>query len=166
MTAIDRGAEKVESLPISETPNVYLFPGQIFTSSEPAIVSTILGSCVAVCLWDPEAHIGGMNHFLLPANPARASDARYGNTAMARLLEMLIERGASARRLLAKIVGGASVLNGFSNTRRSIGEQNVIVAREFLQKLDITLAGDQTGGRRGRKLLFHTGNGSAYVKEI
>lgn len=167
MSAISRAEEPVESPSSDSPPSVYLFPGQIFTSIEPAMVSTILGSCVAVCLWDRDAGVGGVNHFLLPANPSRgASDARYGNTAMARLIEMMVERGASVRHMVAKIVGGASVLNVYSATRRSIGEQNVIVAREFLERLEITVAGDQTGGRRGRKLLFHTGNGNAYVKEI
>jgi chemotaxis protein CheD len=169
-TAVDRAAE-VQPSPLlmsDELPNVYLFPGRIFTSAEPAVVTTILGSCVAVCLWDPQIGIGGINHYLLPANPARGmtTDLRYGNTAMSRLLEAMRERGASARRILAKIVGGATVLDAFSASRRSIGDQNVIVAREFLKEAEIQIAGDQTGGRRGRKLLFHTGNGSAYVKEI
>jgi chemotaxis protein CheD len=169
MTVLERAAERSESLPVAgdELANVYLFPGRIFASAEPVVVSTILGSCVAVCLWDPEAGIGGINHFLLPANPAHgSSDLRYGNTAMMRLLEAMLDRGATTRRLVAKIVGGASVLEAFSASRRSIGEQNVIVAREFLKRIEIHIAGDQTGGRRGRKLLFHTGNGSAYVKEI
>lgn len=147
--------------------SVDLFPGQIFTSAEPALVTAILGSCVAVCIWDADTGIGGINHFLLPVNPMRrGADARYGNTAMERLLEAVVERGASTRRLVAKIVGGASVLDGVSGTRRSIGEQNVAVAREFLQQLDITIAGQRTGGRHARMLLFHTGNGVAFVKEI
>jgi len=169
MTALDRSVDGLESsLTIVERPpSVYLFPGQIYTSAEPSMVTTILGSCVAVCLWDSQVSLAGINHFLLPSNPLRGSvDARYGNTAMERLLEAMLERGASTRRLIAKIVGGACVLDGFSNGRRSIGEQNVLLAREFLHEIDITVAADQTGGRRGRKLLFHTGNGSAYVKEI
>ncbi|HKB79793.1 MAG TPA: chemotaxis protein CheD [Thermoanaerobaculia bacterium] len=168
MTAIDRLETAEPQASTSErAPNVYLFPGQIFTSGESILVSTILGSCVAVCLWDPETGVGGINHFLLPLNPLRGgADARYGNTAMPRLLEGMLERGASARRLMAKVVGGASVITGLSVSRRSIGEQNVIVAREFLRTLDIPVAGDQTGGRRGRKLLFDTGSGNAYVKEI
>lgn len=160
-------ADQGQRLPIENIPNVYLFPGQIFTSAEPALVSTILGSCVAVCLWDPVVAVAGINHFLLPANPMRGgSDARYGNIAMQRLVDAVVERGASPRRLLAKIVGGACVIDGFSGSRRSIGEQNVMVAREFLQRNDIAVGGDQTGGRQGRKLLFDTGSGSTYVKEI
>ena len=148
-------------------PNVYLYPGRIFTSGEPSVVSTILGSCVAVCLWDPAVAVGGINHYLLPANPGRgASDPRYGDMAMTRLLDSMVERGAAIRRLVAKIVGGASVLRAFDNARKSIGDQNVAIAREFLERMNIHVAGDQTGGRRGRKLLFHTGDGTAWVKEI
>jgi len=163
------GFERAESLSVvnDDAPSVYLFPGRLFTSSQPALVSTILGSCVAVCFWDPEAAVGGINHFLLPLNPARdGADVRYGNTAMTRLLDSMLERGAATRRLVAKIVGGATVLEAFSGARRSIGDQNIAVAREFLRRLDIRITGDQTGGRRGRKLLFHTGNGSACVREI
>jgi chemotaxis protein CheD len=144
--------ERVESPVVvaDDVPNVYLYPGRIFTSVEPMVVSTILGSCVAVCLWDPSAAVGGINHYLLPSNPSRgASDPRYGDTAMTR-----------------KIVGGASLLDAFAGARKSIGDQNVAIAREFLSRLDIRITGDQTGGRKGRKLLFHTGNGTAYVKEI
>lgn len=148
-------------------PTVYLFPGQIFTSADPVLVTTILGSCVAVCLWDAEACVGGINHFLLARNPMSGrDDARYGDTAMARLLESVIERGASRRQLMAKIVGGACVVAGLSVGRASIGEQNATVARDFLLQHDIAILGEQTGGKAGRKLHFHTGNGSAYVKEI
>ncbi|HEY6844178.1 MAG TPA: chemotaxis protein CheD [Thermoanaerobaculia bacterium] len=165
-SVVDRPTEKTASA-TDDIPNVYLFPGHIFTSAEPAVVSTILGSCVAVCLWDGEIGIGGINHFLLPSNPSRGnSDLRYGNHAMTRLLEAMLQRGASVKRIVAKIVGGASVLEAFTSTRRSIGDQNVAIARDFLKAYAIHVTGDQTGGRRGRKLLFHTGNGSAYVKEI
>lgn len=168
MTALNRiDPADVLAGGLESVPNVYLFPGQIFTSAEPVIVTTILGSCVAVCLWDSESGVAGINHFLLPVNPMKGgADARYGNTAMERLLETLVERGASARRLVGKVVGGASVVDHFTGVRRSIGEQNAAVARDFLRRLDITINGDQTGGRRGRKLLFHTGTGSAFVKEI
>ncbi|HEU4887495.1 MAG TPA: chemotaxis protein CheD, partial [Thermoanaerobaculia bacterium] len=75
---------------------VYLHPGQIYVTGETVLVSTILGSCVAVCLWDPVASIGGMNHFLLPHGPSsNANDLRYGNTAMQRLLTAIVAKGAA-----------------------------------------------------------------------
>lgn len=146
---------------------LYLYPGQLFVSGEPALVTTILGSCVAVCLWDPKTSVGGINHYLLPSNPLRGqSDPRYGDTAIAKLVEQLTIRGASQSRLVAKVVGGASIMSRFSDGRQSIGQQNTAVALQSLSALSIPVSAEQTGGLRGRKLLFHTGNGCAYSKEI
>jgi chemotaxis protein CheD len=147
---------------------IYLYPGQIFVSDEPALVSTILGSCVAVCLWDEVAGLAGINHYLLPSAPTRSvqSDLRYGRTATERLIETMTARGGAVDRMVAKVVGGASVLGAFTGARKSIGDTNIAVAREVLERHRITVVAEQTGGQRGRKLLFHTGNGCAYSKEI
>lgn len=146
---------------------VYLHPGQIYITAETVLVTTVLGSCVAVCLFDPVTEIGGMNHFLLPATPVRgADDLRYGNTAMERLISTMQVKGAVLDRLVAKVFGGACVIPGFSGAREAIGTKNVAAAREALTRHGIKTIGEQTGGRRGRKLLFHTGHGAAYVKEI
>jgi chemotaxis protein CheD len=157
-------------LPIDEgdmMKRVYLYPGQIVTSGQPLMVSTILGSCVSICLWDPAAKVGGINHYLLPNNPLNGqSDLRYGNTAIERLIETLLGLGVKKQRIVAKVVGGASILTSFTDTRKSIGDQNVDVARTLLAKHGINVSGEQTGGTRGRKLLFHTGNGCVFSKEI
>lgn len=157
-------------LPIDEgdtMKRVYLYPGQIVTSGQPLMVSTILGSCVSICLWDPGANVGGINHYLLPNNPLNGqSDLRYGNTATERLIETLLGLGVKKQRIVAKVVGGASILTNFSDTRKSIGDQNVEVARTLLARHGITISGEQTGGTHGRKLLFHTGNGCVFSKEI
>jgi len=166
MSAIEAGGE----LPIDEgdtMKRVYLYPGQIVTSGQPLMVSTILGSCVSICLWDPAAKVGGINHYLLPNNPLNGqSDLRYGNTAIERLIERLLALGVKKQLLVAKVVGGASILTNFSDTRKSIGDQNVDMARTLLAKHGINVSGEQTGGTRGRKLLFHTGNGCVFSKEI
>jgi chemotaxis protein CheD len=157
-------------LPIDEgdtMKRVYLYPGQIVTSGQPLMVSTILGSCVSICLWDPAAKVGGINHYLLPNNPLNGqSDLRYGNTATERLIETLLGLGVKKQRIVAKVVGGASILSSFGGSRMSIGDQNVDVARKLLAKHGIDVSGEQTGGTRGRKLLFHTGNGCVFSKEI
>ena len=147
-----------EEAPVS----VYLHPGQIHTAAHAALVSTILGSCVAVCLWDPEAHVGGMNHFLLP----RGAGARYGSDAMPQLIDEMVGRGAHVARMVAKVFGGACVIPGFTGPRKAIGQQNAEIALEVLAAHSIPVRANDTGGRRGRKLLFHTGTGQAYVKEI
>ena len=146
---------------------VYLYPGQLFTASQPVMVSTILGSCVSVCLWDAEASLAGINHYLLPSDPVRGrADLRYGNIAIQRLIDEMISAGSKKARLVAKLVGGASILGSAISSRLSIGDQNVAVARQAMETHGIPIHAEQTGGQRGRKLLFHTGNGCAYSKEI
>ena len=149
----------------SSVPQVHLYPGQLFLSGENIVVSTILGSCVAVCLWDSRISLGGMNHFLLPNDPLNSSDLRYGNNAVRKLVEDMLARGAVKDRLMAKIAGGACVLDGFA-AKRSIGDQNVAVAKKILAQYGIAITSEHIGGRRGRKLLFYTGNGAAFSKEI
>jgi chemotaxis protein CheD len=122
---------------------------------------------VAVCLWDEDALIAGINHYLLPSDPVRShSDLRYGNIAIGRLIDEIVAVGAKKARLVAKLVGGASIIGSAVGTRQSIGDQNVTVARQMLEKHGIPINAEQTGGQRGRKLVFHTGNGCAYSKEI
>lgn len=151
------------SMAVEEAPeSVYLHPGQIHTASHATLISTVLGSCVAVCLWDPLTRVGGMNHYLLPMGKG----LRYGNEAMSRLLEDMTARGASLSRMVAKVFGGACVIPGFTGTRKAIGTQNIDAALQFLAANAIPIRGEQTGGARGRKLLFHTGTGRAYVKDI
>jgi chemotaxis protein CheD len=145
----------------------YLYPGQMFVSPSSTKVTTILGSCVAVCLWDATAGVAGINHYLLPANPRRGhSDLRYGNTGIAALVEAMVRRGASSSRMAAQIFGGACVLKAFGGPGRSIGDQNTAAAREFFRLAQINVDIEKTGGSRGRKLVFHTGSGSASVKEL
>ncbi|MFL6245280.1 MAG: chemotaxis protein CheD [Thermoanaerobaculia bacterium] len=147
-----------EEAPVS----VYLHPGQIYAASHAALVSTVLGSCVAVCLWDPTARVGGMNHYLLPLGKG----PRYASGAMPQLLDEMTSRGAFVARIVAKVFGGASVIPGLIGPRKSIGTQNIEAALQFLTAHSIPVRAEQTGGRRGRKLLFHTGTGHAYVKEV
>lgn len=148
----------VEEAPVS----VYLHPGLIYIAEHAALVSTVLGSSVAVCLWDPVARVGGMNHFLLP----NGKGPRYANDAMAQLVEEMIGRGAFVARLVARVFGGASVIPGLMGSRKPIGSMNAEAALQFLASHSIPVRAEQTGGSRGRKLLFHTGTGQACVKEI
>ena len=92
----------------AECGRVYLHPGQFTVAVAPCTITTILGSCVAVCLFDPVARIGGLNHFLLPRAPGKNNSLRFGNVAVPRLIEAMVECGAVKRRLQAKVIGGAS----------------------------------------------------------
>jgi chemotaxis protein CheD len=154
-------------LPDGPVEQIYLHPGQTYATKDTAVVTTILGSCVAVCLWEPVVRVAAINHFLLARNPVRGTDdARYGDTAMELLLASMLERGAWVDRIIAKVFGGACVLRSMTSSARSIGGQNNDAARRFLERYQIQISADQTGGQRGRKLLFDTADGSAWVKEI
>ena len=146
---------------------VYLQPGQLYASAQPSAVTTVLGSCVAICLWDPLTSVGGMNHYLLPffAGAGRGTP-RFGNVAMAQLLERLQALGASRNRLQAKVFGGACVLEAFQAREGHLGEKNAGVALKLLDELGIPVVSRDVGGRSGRKLIFHTDLGNAWVAKL
>jgi chemotaxis protein CheD len=153
---------------IAETPSlasVYLHPGQLFVASGRVTVTTILGSCVAVCIWDPGLEIGGINHYLLPAGlKTAASGLRYGNVAIAQLLERLARAGARQGSLRAKIFGGACVLYAMRGREDHLGGKNVEIARTALAEAGIPVVACDVGGDRGRKLIFQPHDGNALVK--
>jgi len=150
-----------------DTAMAYVHVGQLFASAEPRVVTTILGSCVSVCLWDPQAGVGGLNHFLLPqAVENGISSARFGNVAIRRLLEEIAGLGAQVARLKAKVFGGASVIDAFQSPQNTLGMQNVALARSVLQDAGIPMVAEDVGGAQGRKLVFQTRDGSAWVRKI
>ena len=155
------------ALPEPSRRAVYLAPGQLFASAEPAEASTILGSCVAVCLWDARSRAGGANHFLLPdwAESGSASP-RYGNVAIERLVRQMEGLGAPRRGLQAKLFGGAAVLEAFRGRGNHLGARNVDLARRLLGELGIPIVAEDVGGNRGRKLIFRTDCGLALVRLI
>ncbi len=159
-----KGAERV-AVPGSERSKVYLHPGQLFASSEPCVVTTILGSCVAVCVWDCVQRIGGINHYLLPfwVGNGQASP-RFGNVAVQRLIEKLLALRSQKQNLQAKLFGGACVLEAFRGRENHLGMKNVEVARKLLEVEGVPVIGEDVGGRQGRKLIFHTDEGTALVK--
>jgi chemotaxis protein CheD len=154
-------------LPEPSRRSVYLAPGQLFASAEPAEASTILGSCVAVCLWDARSRAGGANHFLLPdwAESGSASP-RYGNVAIERLVHLMEGLGAPRRSLQAKLFGGAAVLEAFRGRVHHLGARNVELARRLLGEIGIPIVAEDVGGNRGRKVIFRTDCGLALVRLI
>lgn len=145
----------------------YLHPGKLFASRQRHAVTTILGSCVAVCIWEPYSKIGGINHFLLPVHGGDgAASARFGDLAIEALIEQLLALGCRGRNLRAKIFGGACVLKAFEVREIHLGQRNVAVAEECLRIAGIPLIDRDVGGQRGRKLIFHTDDGAAWVKRL
>ena len=146
---------------------VYLHPGRIFVSSEPCTVRMVLGSCVAVCLWDPGLGIGGANHFLLPYQVGDGQDSpRFGNVAILRLIEKLLAFGCAKRSLKAKLFGGSCVLEAFQKNGAHLGTKNVSLARKLLAEEGIAVVAEDVGGQRGRRLIFQTNDGGAWVRRL
>jgi chemotaxis protein CheD len=145
----------------------YLMPGKTFASAEPFVVTTIVGSSVAVCLWDQENQIGGVNHFLLPEAPdEEESSARYADTANETLLSQMLALGANFYHLEAKIFGGSEPAITFGNSIECLGARNVKAAVRFLDVKGIRLSTKQVGGKSGRKLVFQTDDGQVWSYQI
>lgn len=142
---------------------VYLHAGDLVIAREPTAIVTILGSCVSVCLWDPAAGVGGVNHYLLPFHVEREKSPRFGSVAIPRLVEEVVLAGADPRRLQAKVFGGASVIGAFSRARR-LGDDNAVLAVESLTTLGIPILERDVGGTKGRKLVFHSDDGAAWIR--
>ncbi len=144
---------------------VYLHAGQLHAAAQPTVITTVLGSCVAVCLYDPLAKVGGMNHFLLPLHVEKDRSPRFGTVAVPMLVDAVLRAGASRGSLVAKVFGGASVIAAMTRTRR-LGEENAVLALRLLDEARIPVLDQDVGGGRGRKLVFFADEGPAWVRQL
>lgn len=143
----------------------YLYPGMLFAEIGRHSVVTVLGSCISVCLWDPVKCAGGINHYLLPYwNGEGLKTPKYGNIAIPMLIENLLGMGCKRPNLMAKVFGGASVLE--SSGVLNVGERNTVFARSALAEAGVHVACEDVGGLQGRKIMFHTGTGEVFVRKI
>ncbi|TJY62825.1 chemoreceptor glutamine deamidase CheD [Sinimarinibacterium sp. CAU 1509] len=145
---------------------IKVMPGEYeVTDSEDALV-TLLGSCVAACIRDPLAGVGGMNHFMLPDTEALggARNARYGAYAMEVLINELIKRGGNRRRLEAKVFGGANVIRGLS--ANPVGDRNAAFVLDYLKNEGITVAAQDLGGTAARKVAYWVSSGRVLVRHL
>jgi chemotaxis protein CheD len=147
---------------------VYLHPGQVVVRDTPTAVTTILGSCVSVFLYDERRGVAGVNHFLLPHwAGSGVENARFGAVAMRQLIAGVRALGGRTPDLRAKVFGGACVLEAFGRADgEHLGTRNVRVAMDALRAEGIPVLAEDTGGRRGRRLLFTTDDGTALVRLI
>jgi chemotaxis protein CheD len=149
----------------SGSPKHFLYPGQMFVSREPAVITTILGSCAALCLWDTRKKIGGMNHYLLPeGTDSGPNRLRYGNVANPALLNELLALGCDVKNLQAKVFGGSSAFA--ANPLQSVGTRNAQLAEDFLRAAGIRLVAKDISGKHGRKLVFHTQDGVTFIRDF
>lgn len=150
---------------VSEEPlnKHFLYPGTIFAEPHEYQISTVLGSCVAVCLWDHVARRGGMNHMMLPLwNGEGLPTPKYGNIAMEKLLAKVLSIGCRREHLLAKVFGGANV-SGAGLEVFMIGDRNIMLAFQMLEEYGIPVVAREIGGYVGRKIIMNSETGVVLV---
>ena len=139
--------------------NYFLQSGHIFVSGEPYLIQTVLGSCIAVCIWDKEEKIGAMNHYLLPRANNNLRTANFGDVSIPYLIRMLKQFGSDERDWEISVFGGAS-----SKTVNSdVGSKNIQVALEYFSAKNLKIKRIETGGQFGRKIYFDNTTGEIEV---
>lgn len=147
-------------------------PGEYYVSAHGELITTVLGSCIAVCVRDTALGIGGMNHFMLPVMATKSSqdwkdtpvsfETRYGNIAIERLINSIISLGGQRQRLECKIFGGAKVLDISSN----VGLKNIEFAKRYIISEGFTIAAEDVGDIFPRKVLYFPASGRVRVKKL
>lgn len=143
---------------------VKVLPGEYFVSRDALVITTVLGSCIAACLWDTRMQVGGMNHFLLPDSDAHDATGRYGSYAMELLINEMLKLGARRENLQAKIFGGAQVMQSF--TTLNVGERNTEFVRQYLRTERIALVSEDVLSTHPRKVCYFPTTGKAMVKRL
>lgn len=143
---------------------VKVLPGEYFVSSEELVIMTVLGSCIAACIWDGKARTGGMNHFMLPDGEGGDASGRYGSYAMELLINEMLKLGARRETMQAKIFGGAQVMAGF--TTMNVGERNTKFVLDYLATERIPVVSQDVLDIHPRKVCFFPVTGKALVKRL
>ena len=147
---------------------VKVLPGEYFVDDEELLIMTTLGSCIATCLWDRNAKVGGLNHFMLPdgtdADGPAGLGGRYGSFAMELLINELLKRGARRSSLEAKVFGGGQVVAGMDSM--DIGERNTRFVLDYLRTEHIPVISSDVRGIHPRKVCFLPASGKAMVKRL
>ncbi|HEX6707690.1 MAG TPA: chemoreceptor glutamine deamidase CheD [Albitalea sp.] len=141
---------------------VKILPGEYFVHHEDLLIMTTLGSCIAACLWDRNARVGGMNHFMLPEGAGESG--RYGSYAMELLINEMMKRGASRSGMEAKVFGGGQVISGM--TSMNVGERNTEFVLEYLRTERIPVLSKDVLDVYPRKVCFLPASGKAMVKRL
>lgn len=143
---------------------VKVLPGEYFVTGENMVICTVLGSCIAACLWDRNLNIGGMNHFMLPEGDSNDVSGRYGSYAMEVLINEMIKLGARRESMQAKIFGGGQVMANFSTM--NVGERNTDFVTQYLHTERIPIVSEDVLDIYPRKVVYFPMTGKAMVKRL
>lgn len=142
----------------------FIHVGEIHIGARATEISTILGSCIAVCLYDNINRIGGMNHYLVPLwNENGLQSPKYGNISIPRLIESMLNIGCDINNIEAKIFGGGNVID-VSSPDLMIGRKNILIAKEILKEYKIPIIAQDVGGDKGRRIMMRSDTGKIFLK--
>ena len=186
MTALPNNTFKIQQPPLShdfEHVNRYwdkvngvwaakILPGELYVSTHGEMISTVLGSCISVCIRDKNKGIGGMNHFMLPQNSEFSSEnwgdnpvtsaSRYGNWAMEYLINAILNRGGEKKNFEVKVFGGGQMMAKMTD----IGQKNIIFVYQYLAEEKLKIEASDVGDIYARKVLYFPDTGSVKVRRI
>jgi len=147
------------------TLNKYMLqPGYIYVAKAPTLISTVLGSCVSVVLYDKKKKIGGMNHFRYPYVKERSKMTPvFGNVSTYALINIMLENGSKIKNMIAHLFGGA---RNPDISDVDIGKENAWIAKKILIRKGIEIVSEDIGGTFGRKIVFNTSNGEIIVLKV
>lgn len=144
---------------------IFIHVGQIHIGFSPTEISTVLGSCVAVCLFDKYKMVGGMNHYLLPLwNGNGLQSPKFGNVSIPRMVQSMMDIGCNPSNMEAKIFGGASININSSGEDFMIGKRNALTAKEILADYKIPIIAEDCGGTTGRRIMMRSDTGKVLLK--
>ena len=156
--------------------SIFVMPGEIWFGPGPGRIHTLLGSCLAVCVWHPRRKLGGLCHFLLPSsgyrrdhNPGQALNPRYGDEALQAMLLFMHEANTYPHDYQYKLFGAGSFIttpkrpSPFVPQRLPVGEQNILAARNWLQALGVTALTEDLGGVESRRIVLDLSTGTVWV---
>jgi chemotaxis protein CheD len=147
---------------------IYLKPGEFYAAQSPAMVSTVLGSCIAVTFFSPRTGTGGICHALLPRNPASHEVAtfRYVDSSILYMVRRFDVMGIDRSEMEVKVLGGADVLDALNGAAVSVGRQNIEAAFRIIEREHLSIAVTDVGGNIGRKICFRTNTGRVLLKRL
>ncbi|MCF6324497.1 MAG: chemoreceptor glutamine deamidase CheD [Gammaproteobacteria bacterium] len=151
----------------NEIVSAKILPGEFYVTRENEAIVTVLGSCISACIRDPQAGIGGMNHFMLPAdnsgNGTKLSEsARYGNFAMEMLINEILKNGGKKQNLEVKIFGGGKILRNMTD----VGERNIEFAVTYIKTEGLNLLSSDVGSPHPRKVYYFPDSGRVRIKKL
>lgn len=144
----------------------FLHPATMHISDDPQWITTILGSCIAVCFYDSKKQIGGMNHFMLPLwNGEGLESPKFGNVAIRQLFQKMLDFGSKKEDIVCKIFGGAEMLSEYLSVF-NVGQRNIELAHQVVGEIGVSVVNSSTGGKLGRKIYFNTETGEVLQKYL